>query len=445
MKVLSTHKPEIPAQTTPDTDSFASKNISAPSDLLYALFMQASSELMTQTGDADKIAVPDLKKEDIQNQLSSDINTTTDNNPLFAQLNLLNMTNNENNKEVTNDEKPTILSDLKQKSDVPKVSQPEPQTQQTKQIQQTQPLKEPQQLQNTQPLQEAQQLQQSKDPMLNEIDSDPKALAEIANTLQLDTQPNDKLNNKIEKKPDVKPDVNRDWQSINNDIKNDIKGIFSAADKTQDPSLKPVNLLEAIKEPLNHSSNQQPQNKYTEALTQLGSFINTQTTNNLSNNGHSLSLDSINMQNNYAEALKKTQQTQYDINIELIKPSMDALNQESYDAKIKIYPPELGTVLAKLRVNKNSTELTILTENSQVKAIVEANLSQLRDKFQQADINLTNIQVQTSQTATTSDQNNDNKRNNESFLSDRGNELNNQALPTKSSTRASNALIDTYA
>ena len=48
-------------------------------------------------------------------------------------------------------------------------------------------------------------------------------------------------------------------------------------------------------------------------------------------------------------------------------------------------------------MNKDHAELVIMTENNFVKGVVEANVMQLKDNFQQADINLTHIDVQLSQ------------------------------------------------
>ncbi len=76
--------------------------------------------------------------------------------------------------------------------------------------------------------------------------------------------------------------------------------------------------------------------------------------------------------------------------------SIDGMNHLAYDAKINIYPPELGHVAAKLKLNKNTAELTLTASSDRVKEILEANIAQLKQHFSQNDINLTNVRVDVS-------------------------------------------------
>ncbi len=46
----------------------------------------------------------------------------------------------------------------------------------------------------------------------------------------------------------------------------------------------------------------------------------------------------------------------------MLPPTLNAVGQEVHNANIRIYPPELGSVLAKLKLNKNSAELTIMAK-----------------------------------------------------------------------------------
>lgn len=140
-------------------------------------------------------------------------------------------------------------------------------------------------------------------------------------------------------------------------------------------------------------------NKYNDALVQMGGVINSHTSN-LNN----INLSSVNdaSQTDYTDVLKNINRPEYELSVELLPQTQDAQGKEIYNATIKIHPPELGAVLAKLKVGKNGAELFISTENNRVKEIVEANLSQLRENFQKHDITVTQIhvEVQTPQAGT---------------------------------------------
>lgn len=189
-----------------------------------------------------------------------------------------------------------------------------------------------------------------------------------------------------------------------------------------------------------------PKNKFTDALIQLGQFINTQTTQEFTKAD---TTTVVNSQMTYTEALHKVPEgNDYGLKIEVQAANLDSQTKEIYNANIKIYPPELGAVVAKLKVGKNGTELMILTENTAVKSIVEANLAQLRQDFKQADINLTNIQidVQTPQSGQKEHQNQN--QNNYSAEPDGGLNTLVPKQPNNSSatsTQVINSIIDTYA
>lgn len=181
-------------------------------------------------------------------------------------------------------------------------------------------------------------------------------------------------------------------------------------------------------------------NKYVSALTQLGSMINAHTSPT------PVQLDKTTLPAAPSDHFANTlQHLQPEMTVNIVPQSIDSLNKEAYEAKIKIYPPELGQVLAKLSVHNNNAQLVILTENDHVKQVVESNLSQLKQQFQQADINLTQVQVET-HSASSRDQFSNNQNNNEqnqgkSYLSD-VNKLPNSPEQSKKST---DSIIDTYA
>lgn len=168
---------------------------------------------------------------------------------------------------------------------------------------------------------------------------------------------------------------------------------------------------------------------------------------------HFINNQSIQLQanNNPAsnEVLKTFQMLPENIKNDLAPAFISSEANDTYTAKIKIYPPELGAVIAKLKINKNNAEVVIVAENNQVKQIVDANLPQLKQHFQNANFNLTDIQVQVSSVESQgagvdSDHkdNNDQKENRETtpempFLPINTNKINQQST-------ASDKIIDTY-
>lgn len=158
---------------------------------------------------------------------------------------------------------------------------------------------------------------------------------------------------------------------------------------------KPVAEIDA-KNPVAAVPAQQPvlmdATKALNAFTQLGGFINSHTQN--------IKTDDA-VKADFKSTLDAMQTADNHLEVELVPksllPSMSALTHESYNAKIKIYPPELGHVTAELKFDKGEAQLHIITESRQVKDVVEANISQLKEKFQSVDINLSNVNVQVSQ------------------------------------------------
>lgn len=133
-----------------------------------------------------------------------------------------------------------------------------------------------------------------------------------------------------------------------------------------------------------------------------------------------------------------------DLKFEISTPGAHLQLGESYDAKIKIYPPELGNVIAKLKVGKDGSQLVILTENNHVKQIVEANLPLLKQQFQQADIQLTQVDVKTNQND--GNWNENNQQNNEALRQEQSkNDLPKADLSQNQSKVNKDAIIDTYA
>lgn len=133
-------------------------------------------------------------------------------------------------------------------------------------------------------------------------------------------------------------------------------------------------------------------------------------------------------------------------------PNAADLNK-SFDAKIILYPPELGHIIAKLKINQNDAHLTITTANDSVRNIVEANLAELKESFKQSDVQLTNVQVVTgtiNSDSQNSDQSSPQKNSQENLqknFSSTENQLNGSLAPAAKQTvhrQKLSSLIDTY-
>jgi flagellar hook-length control protein FliK len=185
-------------------------------------------------------------------------------------------------------------------------------------------------------------------------------------------------------------------------------------------------------------------NKYASALTQLGSFINAHTLQHVP--AAAAHQDFNVASTTYTDHVKKIAPTDFETKVDFVPQSLDSAMKDTYKVNLKIYPPELGHVIAKIKVSKDNAELIILTETNAVKEIVEANLSQLRENFQRADINLTTIDVQTQTPQSNSkEQGAPNQQDSSaSTRAENSNELNQQSLSSEGS-RTSNSIIDTYA
>lgn len=244
---------------------------------------------------------------------------------------------------------------------------------------------------------------------------------------------------------DTNPDLGDDSDPSNSMLKPEQLSSVSASQANQ------TNQSSALTESVAQQAAQQ--NKYTDALVQLGSFINSQTMsmygNNVQNNSSTAagSANNPSVLSDYTMAALNTMPP-YELKVDIMPASVDSMMKEVYDAKIRVFPPELGHIIAKLRVGDNGANLSLTTENDRVKAIVEQNLPQLKENFQNANINLTNVNVQTSSQSTVTDQQNSNnqRRNEGSLAQNFTNESNSdQLVPAKEDSKSSNTIVDTYA
>ncbi|MFZ2314653.1 MAG: flagellar hook-length control protein FliK [Gammaproteobacteria bacterium] len=256
-------------------------------------------------------------------------------------------------------------------------------------------------------------------------------LSTILFGLNIPVVDNTKLANQtIDDEKDKTPDLKLDTQSLKGDVDLDLSPLtkvnnatddkfnldisdkFADKNKEAEPLVK-LNLFEqdpavdvtknmntTVAHAVAHSIVQSDQNTLTlqdkpaNALQELGKLINqhtnvipeeTKTVNTLSRPAAT-----------YTQTLDKLSQIEPGMNITKTIAMVGSSLKDVYTANIKIHPPELGQVTATLKVDKNNAELVLLTENDHVKAIVQSQLTQLRENFQKADLYLTNIDVQTS-------------------------------------------------
>ncbi len=192
---------------------------------------------------------------------------------------------------------------------------------------------------------------------------------------------------------------------------------------------------------LDNQTNNINDDKLMNAFVSLGHLIN----------NHTLPGDNSSRLSNQVQAdLQATESNHFDplhdVKFEIVTGNPlnpEKLLQQVYNANIKIYPPELGNVIAKLKIEKNNAELLILTENNQVKQIVESNLPLLKQHFENSDINLVQINVQSGQTGGESNQNQEDKP--RYSTEHQHNQSNTSTQIAKSSNKSKNAIIDTYA
>lgn len=184
-------------------------------------------------------------------------------------------------------------------------------------------------------------------------------------------------------------------------------------------------------------------NNYVDALVQMSNVINQQTAPLAEN----LQTTQASKAPTYSEILNKVERPEYELKIDLFPTSLNVQEKNIYQAHIKIYPPELGSVRAELKVDKNNAELVIVAENEKVKQIIEANLSQLKESFAQSNINLTNIHVNV-QTASSDGKDQHNQQGRANHLSEdnqQSTEMNKHKATSAPLKKRLDAIVDTYA
>jgi flagellar hook-length control protein FliK len=121
------------------------------------------------------------------------------------------------------------------------------------------------------------------------------------------------------------------------------------------------------------------------------------------------------------------------------------LNLTTYHANIKIYPPELGKITAKMKMDKNEATLEITAENKQVKALLQGHLNTLREQFTSSNIHLNKIEIVLADPKEASTANPNGRREKEETGETLASEPNETKAPqAKTSKKTSENVVDAY-
>lgn len=72
---------------------------------------------------------------------------------------------------------------------------------------------------------------------------------------------------------------------------------------------------------------------------------------------------------------------------------LQSVNTEHYTAQIKVHPEDMGEITAKIEVNDGVATISFMTEHLHVKQLMETNMPELRQAFQQSSLNLDQVDV----------------------------------------------------
>lgn len=232
----------------------------------------------------------------------------------------------------------------------------------------------------------------------------------------------------------VRQDATPSASILPSSLKLDLSAAESLSDSTVSLS-SPISNNAAIP---NLTVTSPEQNQYLSAFQHLSHFINNETSR--------LNLNELTLTDPKSALLaspeqKMAQNMNYDLSVQLM-PALGEL-KEGYAARIQMYPPELGQIVAKLKMNQNNAELVIMTENNHVKQIVESNLPALKQHFQNANINLTDVSVQAG--PSNSEQQKEDSSAAKKEASENQQVDNNSVKTATKTTKKSTHTIDTYA
>lgn len=204
------------------------------------------------------------------------------------------------------------------------------------------------------------------------------------------------LNNEIIPEPPLNPVFHKKDYAKQNTM---------ATDKVEKTTFSPLEQSEQITAPTIISSNKihevSEKNNYTDVFHQLGHFIKEQLSAYFEKGNTKEAIQNLNtarpvVADNFSKNLQTSLGSSDKLDVITGAPRLDLMMKQAYDAVIKIHPPELGSVTAKLKLNKNSAELVMVADNDRVKEIIQASLPELKQHFHVSEINLTHVEVNTS-------------------------------------------------
>lgn len=105
------------------------------------------------------------------------------------------------------------------------------------------------------------------------------------------------------------------------------------------------------------------------------------------------------MANNVKHSGSETNSIQSQFRMELLslKPEILAdhpnYKTENYTAQLNLHPAELGQITAKIEVIQGAATITFITEHAHAQQLMEHHLPELRNVFQNSDLNLTSVNI----------------------------------------------------
>lgn len=115
---------------------------------------------------------------------------------------------------------------------------------------------------------------------------------------------------------------------------------------------------------------------------------------------------------------------------------------ENYTAQIKVHPQDLGPITAQIEVSQGATNITFVTEHAHVKQLMEVNLKELHQAFQDSSLNLTTVNVHHSGSQDKRDQHSSSPK---PFEEEDSDLKVNQPTINSRENHTINSIIDTYA
>lgn len=118
----------------------------------------------------------------------------------------------------------------------------------------------------------------------------------------------------------------------------------------------------------------------------------------ISDENHSYAIDTTKLQNNKPENILEQQKIQKNHIFEQIIDKAKFITKGDFsELKIQLKPESLGKLTLSLILDKGVMTARFVTENNQVKEVIESNFSELKDILQEKGINIQNLSVSVGQ------------------------------------------------